>query len=205
MRSEERGRDLESDQTARLANHKAKFLLLDTKFLQNARYIEDYLPEVVRLLTFADEIRDQGKTALERLQLSYVSAMCVHIRRTDFVSSNTSTDGASTVRITRRLAREKGLYRFLIFGDDRKFMRWIAEDLELDEHKNRRFIASISTFSEGVDFYVSSQACAAFFMSAPISTFGWWLAFFTPNQSAVYYMDDKRPMKDKVPSKDLFL
>ncbi|KAK6727932.1 hypothetical protein RB195_005536 [Necator americanus] len=173
MRSEERGRDLESDQTARLANHKAKFLLLDTKFLQNARYIEDYLPEVVRLLTFADEIRDQGKTALERLQLSYVSAMCVHIRRTDFVSSNTSTDGASTVRITRRLAREK--------------------------------IASISTFSEGVDFYVSSQACAAFFMSAPISTFGWWLAFFTPNQSAVYYMDDKRPMKDKVPSKDLFL
>ncbi|ETN69495.1 hypothetical protein NECAME_15266 [Necator americanus] len=99
----------------------------------------------------------------------------------------------------------QGLYRFLIFGDDRKFMRWIAEDLELDEHKNRRFIASISTFSEGVDFYVSSQACAAFFMSAPISTFGWWLAFFTPNQSAVYYMDDKRPMKDKVPSKDLFL
>ncbi|XGW20520.1 hypothetical protein V3C99_003928 [Haemonchus contortus] len=65
--------------------------------------------------------------------------------------------------------------------------------------------AFFSTNTEGIDFYVASRACGAMLITAPTSTFGWWLAFFTPNQNAVFYSNDRRRMADKVPQKDLFL
>ncbi|RCN29906.1 hypothetical protein ANCCAN_24331 [Ancylostoma caninum] len=42
-------------------------------------------------------------------------------------------------------------------------------------------------------------------ITAPTSTFGWWLAFFSPNQNAVFYNNDLKSMDDKSPNKDLFL
>ncbi|KIH56411.1 hypothetical protein ANCDUO_13408 [Ancylostoma duodenale] len=173
----------------KFAHHRAKFLLLDIKFAQNIRFIEDYLAEIAELLTFAEDVRNQGKSAVRRLTFGYANAMCVHIRMKDFVTLNVSTDAGSTIRITRQIARRKS----------------IADNLELDEEGKRRYIADISTFSEGVDLFVASQVCGAFFISAATSTFGWWLAFFTNNQRAIYYMDDKRSMWDKTPGEHLFL
>ncbi|KAL6729261.1 hypothetical protein Aduo_000334 [Ancylostoma duodenale] len=189
----------------KFAHHRAKFLLLDIKFAQNIRFIEDYLAEIAELLTFAEDVRNQGKSAVRRLSFGYANAMCVHIRMKDFVTLNVSTDAGSTIRITRQIARRKGLEKFLVFGDDPLFMKSIADNLELDEEGKRRYIADISTFSEGVDLFVASQVCGAFFISAATSTFGWWLAFFTNNQRAIYYMDDKRSMWDKTPGEHLFL
>uniref|UniRef100_A0A0K0DPV4 P4Hc domain-containing protein n=1 Tax=Angiostrongylus cantonensis TaxID=6313 RepID=A0A0K0DPV4_ANGCA len=59
--------------------------------------------------------------------------------------------------------------------------------------------------AEGVDFYLASKVCGAMLITAPTSTFGWWLAFFIPNQDAVFYSNDNRRMGDKVIHKDLFL
>ncbi|KAE9412212.1 hypothetical protein Angca_001784, partial [Angiostrongylus cantonensis] len=59
--------------------------------------------------------------------------------------------------------------------------------------------------SEEVDFYLASRVCGAFLITAPTTTFGWWLAFFIPDQDAVFYSNDNRSMGDKVISKDLFL
>ncbi|KHJ96774.1 hypothetical protein OESDEN_03259 [Oesophagostomum dentatum] len=109
------------------------------------------------------------------------------------------------IRIAREIAKRTGLNRYLIYGDDQDFMQKIADKLKHDEKGVQRFVAETSTFSEGIDLYIASQVCGAFFMSAATSTFGWWLAFFTPNQNAVYYMDDKRAMWEKVPNKELFL
>ncbi|EYC28025.1 hypothetical protein Y032_0008g294 [Ancylostoma ceylanicum] len=193
------------DTDIRYANHRAKFLLLDIKFAQNIRFFEDHLAEIAELLIFAEDIRNQGKSAVERLKFGYANAMCVHIRMGDFVTLNVSTDASSTIRIARQIAIAKGFKQFLIFGDDQGFMKMIADNLELDEKGKRSYVANISTFSEAVDLYVASQVCGAFFISAATSTFGWWLAFFTNNQSAIYYMGDKRSMWDKTPGEDLFL
>ncbi|KHJ79451.1 hypothetical protein OESDEN_20902, partial [Oesophagostomum dentatum] len=57
--------------------------------------------------------------------------------------------------------------------------------------------AIVSHFNEFEDFFISSRLCRAFLMSAPTSTFGWWLAFFTRNQDAVYYLNDSRPLMRK--------
>ncbi|KIH56075.1 hypothetical protein ANCDUO_13748 [Ancylostoma duodenale] len=65
--------------------------------------------------------------------------------------------------------------------------------------------ARFSFNSEGVDFFIASKACGAMLITAPTSTFGWWLAFFSPNQNAVFYNNDLKSMDDKSPNKDLYL
>ncbi|KAK5984330.1 hypothetical protein GCK32_004600 [Trichostrongylus colubriformis] len=96
----------------------------------------------------------------------------------------------------------QGLSDYLIFGDDADFMRRMVEELTKSSTGQKGLF---STNPEEIDFYLASRACGAMLITAPTSTFGWWLAFFTPNQNAVFYSNDKRPMADKVPQKDLFL
>ncbi|PIO62054.1 hypothetical protein TELCIR_16404, partial [Teladorsagia circumcincta] len=98
---------------------------------------------------------------------------------------------------------DEGLSDYLIFGDDVDFMRRMVESL--GKTKREQVRALFSTNSEGIDLYVASRACGAMLITAPTSTFGWWLAFFTPNQNSVFYSNDKRRMADKVPQKSLFL
>ncbi|PIO71379.1 hypothetical protein TELCIR_06723 [Teladorsagia circumcincta] len=53
----------------------------------------------------------------------YQNALCIHIRRTDFLELNISTNMMDTVYAANDIARGKGIERFVIFGDDREFMR----------------------------------------------------------------------------------
>ncbi|VDL77958.1 unnamed protein product [Nippostrongylus brasiliensis] len=68
------------------------------------------------------------------------------------------------------------------------------------QSKIRDAVAKISDNTEFEDFYVASEICSAFLMSSALSTFGWWLAFFTRNQSTVYYANDKRVVNDDHPN-----
>ncbi|KAK6026413.1 hypothetical protein OSTOST_07642, partial [Ostertagia ostertagi] len=122
------------------------------------------LPEIRQLLEFSENVQHDGDKVLQRWKLANATAMCAHIRRSDFVELAVATD----------------------------------------LHKSVRDIESIA-FQQGVDLYVASRACGAMLITAPTSTFGWWLAFFTPNQNSVFYSNDKRRMADKVPQKSLFL
>ncbi|CAJ0594205.1 unnamed protein product [Cylicocyclus nassatus] len=121
------------------ANHSAKYLLLDIKFAQNARFFDGYTTEILKLLEFAPSIRKEGRLAIQQLKLDYSPVMCVHTRREDFVTLNVSTDPSIVIRITRHLAKATGFNHFFVFGDDRVFMQMIANNLELDENGNRHF------------------------------------------------------------------
>ncbi|VDO26351.1 unnamed protein product [Haemonchus placei] len=122
--------------------------------------------------------------------------MCAHIRRSDFVELEVATDLHKSIRDMESIALQQ---------------RYPLGDVEQGSAKMGYFIsipfqrAFFSTNTEGIDFYVASQACGAMLITAPTSTFGWWLAFFTPKQNAVFYSNDRRRMADKVPQKDLFL
>ncbi|VDO40690.1 unnamed protein product [Haemonchus placei] len=63
--------------------------------------------------------------------------------------------------------------------------------------------AMISNYSEYMDLYLSSQLCRSFLISAPTSTFGWWLAFFISDQNAVYYTSDERNQDGKIVTREL--
>lgn len=130
--------------------------------------------------------------------------MCLHTRTTDFVVRNVSTNITQTAAATNNIAKSLGLKRFLIFGDNRSFMSNLSRII-VESGKLNKDAVAISTFKEGTDFYLSSQVCRSFLITAVTSTFGWWLAFFSTNQDAVYYVTDYRRHADKIPSKELFL
>ncbi|EYC00557.1 hypothetical protein Y032_0114g416 [Ancylostoma ceylanicum] len=188
----------EYEDPKRLENITEQFLVLELLYAQNVRYFEHMLPEIRYLLEFSDDVKRRGREVLDRWQIKDASAMCVHIRRSDFIRLHLATDFDRSVRHVRFIAKQQGLSKFVIFGDDVDFMRMMSE--ELGPTKTR-----FSSHSEGVDFFIASKACGAMLITAPTSTFGWWLAFFSPNQNAVFYTNDQRTMEDKNPNKDLFL
>ncbi|KIH52285.1 hypothetical protein ANCDUO_17614 [Ancylostoma duodenale] len=103
-----------------------------------------------------------------------------------------------------RLDYFKNISRFLIFGDDKEFMRNMSHEIVADGHWKAN-AAYVSEFDEYTDLYAASRMCEAFLITAVTSSFGWWLAFFIPDQNAVYYLPDTRKHADKTPSKELFL
>ncbi|EYC28009.1 hypothetical protein Y032_0008g286 [Ancylostoma ceylanicum] len=96
-----------------------------------------------------------------------------------------------------------GLSKFLIFGDDKDFMKSLATQLVRSPSDQTQTVR-ISEFSEIADLYISYRLCSAFLMSAASSTFGWWLAFFSQDQNSVFYYKDKRPTDDYKLLKDEF-
>ncbi|EPB79297.1 hypothetical protein ANCCEY_01590 [Ancylostoma ceylanicum] len=120
------------DDPSRLIGHPAKYLLLQMSFAQNARYFEEYLPEVRALFNFSSESREQGNRNLRRLNVGDATDfMCVHIRRTDFLDFGIGSDLNGTLKATRDIAARKGLSKFLIFGDDKDFMKSLATQLKI--------------------------------------------------------------------------
>ncbi|KAK6034129.1 hypothetical protein COOONC_28365, partial [Cooperia oncophora] len=221
------------DDPRRLLKYTDKYILLDFSFAQNPRYFEDIIEEVREILEFSPEIVSEGNYLLDSLKVlvscepitagntsnsngsrsprkfsfwarPHQSALCIHIRRTDFLERNISTDMMATVKAANDIARGKGIDRFLVFGDDAKFMYNLTRTIIKEGNWNPN-AAFVSQFSEAIDFYVASQVCHSFLITAVTSTFGWWLAFFVANQNNIYYLPDERIHGDKVPSKELFL
>ncbi|ETN73682.1 hypothetical protein NECAME_00770 [Necator americanus] len=148
-------------------------------------------------------------------------AICIHIRRTDFLLFNASSDFNKTLEAALQIGSEhidkfirgynkfegilQRINRYLLFGDDKVFMNDLAGNLMKYDSGGGEVIAQISDYDEFDEFYVASRACAAFIITAPTSTFGWWLAFFTSNQEAVYYINDTRPLMSKKATDETFL
>ncbi|KAK6027614.1 hypothetical protein OSTOST_06354, partial [Ostertagia ostertagi] len=171
---------------------------------QNPRYFEEYLDELREFLQFSPSIREEGNHIMEIKKMERGSTVCIHTRRTDFVALNIATDVNQTMEAADQIAGDYKTFRFMIFGDDKVFMQDLAK-IMLENGKWEKGGGSISNASEGVELYLSSQVCRAFLLTAVTSTFGWWLAFFALDQSAVFYVTDNRTQNGKEPSRELFL
>ncbi|KIH61604.1 hypothetical protein ANCDUO_08120 [Ancylostoma duodenale] len=169
----------------------------------------------------ANETRvDFANTCCEYIdpQSAHEKMMCVHIRRTDFVSLHSATKLNNTIEATIQIAQKTGASQFMFFGDDQNFMGRLEEAIaktstyrrdgasqfmffgddqnfmgRLEEaiartSTYRRDAMHISQFTDALDLYISSQICDSFLITAATSTFGWWLAFFARDQSNVYYV-----------------
>ncbi|CAJ0604895.1 unnamed protein product [Cylicocyclus nassatus] len=176
---------------SRLENYTDQYLLLDFTLAQNVRYFEDYIAEIRAVLQFSEEMKSNGSVITHSLQ-RHSDSMCIHIRTTDFISHKWHTDVIKTVKAVNALAKKKNMSHFLLFGDDQQVMINMSQLIIRDGGwKNDAVI--VSNYQEAMDLYLSSQICRSFLISAPVSTFGWWLAFFAKDQSAVYYFKDTRP------------
>ncbi|KAJ1349994.1 hypothetical protein KIN20_005689 [Parelaphostrongylus tenuis] len=192
------------DNPRRLLSESAEHLLLNFIYGQNPRYFDEYLPEIRNLLRFSDKVRREGRYIMDTLQIHDARMLCIHIRMTDFVWLNVSTNANDTVSAANAIAKQQGISRFMIFGDDQNFIHRLAKTIVKDGNWKTDAVVA-SNFNEVTDLYLASQVCQSFLITAATSTFGWWLAFFIKDQNAVFYMQDNRRHADKVPSKELFL
>ncbi|KAK6728568.1 hypothetical protein RB195_005919 [Necator americanus] len=193
----------------RYINNSAKFLELNTALVQNPLYFQDVMPDIREMFNFGECAIEAGMKKVRKMKMRNNYAICVHTRRTDFKRFGAASDLVLTLSATQRIAKEnilQNLTEYVIFGDDQDFMGKLAKELRKNGSTNDE-IVHISRHSELEDFFISSQVCKAFLISAPVSTFGWWLAFFAPNQDSVYYMNDTNAhiLFRKRITKELFL
>ncbi|CAJ0603136.1 unnamed protein product [Cylicocyclus nassatus] len=185
---------------ARFIDHPAKYIQLSQGGAQNALYLEDYLPEIRQFFQFSEIARKRGEADLGALQMGR------YILSTTFFDAHKHCDVQSwrASEVPVGICSEdtlypfteqiwKGLHHIILFGDDQDFMDSLARILMAN---NSSRTVHISTYTEMSDFYISSRLCKSFLLSAPTSTMGWWLAFFTKNQNSVYYYKDRRNVED---------
>ncbi|KAL6741513.1 hypothetical protein Aduo_014761 [Ancylostoma duodenale] len=199
----------EYDDPLRLSNLSGKYLLLETYCAQNVRFFIDYLPEVRDMFRFSDAVRAEAENIIKCRQMQFVNTTCVHTRRGDFVKYNRTTNLDETVEAAMQVSQRHESEQFLIFGDDENFKNRLRKRLQSASGSNIKK-THLSTYNEFEEMYLSSQLCTSFLISNAMSTFGWWLAFFSPNQDSVYYTNDQRTLRkpdlmEGVPSTDLFL
>ncbi|CAJ0606318.1 unnamed protein product [Cylicocyclus nassatus] len=186
----------------RLNNLTDQYLLLNNSFLQNRKYFEGYLRDIRSLLKFSEEVRKNGIEEL-RLLKNHTESMCVHVRMTDFIQWERASDMNSTVKAARSIAKKMNISHFMIFGDDKEFMANMSQAIVSGEWRDDAVI--VSHYEESIDLFLASQICSSFLISAPTSTFGWWLAFFVSNQNAVYYLNGTHARGNLSLKKDMLL
>ncbi|EYC14634.1 hypothetical protein Y032_0040g316 [Ancylostoma ceylanicum] len=192
-----------------LLNHSEKYLLLDTYCAQNVRFFIDIMPKIRNMFRFSEAVREKAEHRAICREIHFVNTTCVHTRQRDFVKYNRSTDMDETVEAALQVSQRHGSEQFLIFGDDEIFKSRLAYRLRSASGTKRKK-AYLSKYDEFEEMYLSSQLCTSFLISNAMSTFGWWLAFFSPNQDSVYYTNDQRriskpDLMEGVESTDLFL
>ncbi|KAK5976412.1 hypothetical protein GCK32_016914 [Trichostrongylus colubriformis] len=115
------------DDPKRLLNYDDKYLLLDFAWVQNPRYFEGMIEEVREILEFSPSVVSEGNHLLDMLKLNssslgnfsfwdrpQQSTLCIHIRRTDFLERNISTNMMDTVVAANDIAR--GMVSFYLKG-----------------------------------------------------------------------------------------
>ncbi|WKX99219.1 hypothetical protein Q1695_014249 [Nippostrongylus brasiliensis] len=165
------------------AAHPARYLVMNNKKAQNVRYFQQYENEIRELLEFSSEVRKKGDAVINTLEKEFSNSMCIHYAGP---SAKTWSDEELATAL-RYLAEQLDLCRYLVFGNDKGIMAQLNQNAS-DAFSEGK-VVSISTGDEFVDLYLASRLCKAFLVTSS-STMGWFLAFFTENQDAVYYVPD---------------
>lgn len=182
------------DDPIQLSNITNRYLHLTGHFYQSWKYFDTHL----------EEIRNFVKPVTDFSPLPFSDdknhITCIHIRRTDFVDGqHHSSDGnfvkAALEFIQRREVQnevEKGKRMLtVLMGDDVQFEEKIFKGTIIArkgivlENETQFFV---STNSPEDDLAYSRYHCDSALISAPSSTFGWWLGYLSKRQS-VFYQD----------------
>ncbi|CCD64460.1 L-Fucosyltransferase [Caenorhabditis elegans] len=121
---------------------------------------------------------------------------CAHVRRSDFTSNGFAASESTFVRsaldfIQDKENGEKLKNTIVLFGDDPKFMRNIFNNTSLSDQQDSQILNTtyfVSQNSPSDDLVYAKDVCDVVLISAPHSTFGWWIGYFSKGDK-VYYMD----------------
>ncbi|CAJ0608156.1 unnamed protein product [Cylicocyclus nassatus] len=164
-------------------------------------HVEKYLIYLERIFPRLKQTYVLAKRGTEQRKVRFASSCCTYY---DPLRKHICTSLNTTVKAANTIARKMNISHFIVFGDDHKFMTSLSKAIVNDGGWKKDAVA-VSKYKEYLDLFLASQLCSSFLITAVTSTFGWWLAFFVPNQNAIYYLNDTRRHADKRPNKELFL
>uniref|UniRef100_A0A1I7TW24 CAP10 domain-containing protein n=2 Tax=Caenorhabditis tropicalis TaxID=1561998 RepID=A0A1I7TW24_9PELO len=138
---------------------------------------------------------------------------CVHTRRGDFVEYNFYSSDPVFIRnaliFMNQKKMTKNIRKTVIFGDDLNFMKSIFEDHVLSDEDNEHGTNFISRNSPSDDLIYSKFNCDSVLISAPRSTFGFWMGYFSSGDTVfhldVRYASDYVTESGNFTSNDFFL
>lgn len=173
-------------------------------YWQSPRYFESVLDEVRQNFQFVTDISPEAQTILKQIQ--NCEAVCLHVRRADYVSNARTRDvhgpcdAAYFRAASRKIARKLRAPHFFIFSDDIEWCRSanLVGDLSC---------TFVSYKSAGQGFATDLQlmkSCKHFILSN--STFSWWAAFLNECKDKIaiipapWFNDPKINTSDLIPA-----
>ncbi len=173
-------------------------------YWQSEQYFEDFEMQIRNDLTFKTPL--SGHAAILEAQIRNVNAVCINVRRGDFVDNPSSRDhhgfvGLDYFNNAVKIIEEKfSDPHFFIFSDD---VEWCRENIVL-AHPFR--VVDHTYAGEKFQGYMQLMiACRHFII--PNSTFGWWAAWLStdPQKTVIapkqWFVHNDRNTSDLIPSK----
>lgn len=170
-----------------LSCDKTKFVIIDGGYFQSFKYFLPIESSIKKWLKPSIEQTKEIKNMIRRKdELRFKT--CVHIRRGDFLSDgqHAGTDKLFTIRAIDHLyTLHSGLV--IIFSNDPDYVqKQIVDHLD---YKRDIIIMKTPKDVAMKDLHFSQLHCDSVLITAPSSTFGWWIGYLSKNQSNVYYRD----------------
>ncbi|ULT92297.1 hypothetical protein L3Y34_009809 [Caenorhabditis briggsae] len=173
----------------------SKFVVIDGRYFQSFKYFENFESEIRGFFVPSGSEMVEVDSMISFDDLSKFKN-CVHIRRGDFV-----TDGqhaGSDPEFTRNAIEyiyEKNPGPIFIFSNEQN---WVKQEIsKKSKLKNEIRIMPTPKEKPFKDLYFSQKYCNSVLITAPSSTFGWWLGYLSKNQTNVYFRDI-REVEDSV-------
>ncbi|KAH7721226.1 Protein Y71H2AM.14 b [Aphelenchoides avenae] len=200
----------EYEDPSRLKNESATYISLSSEYVQSYKFFHPYRKEIISLFDFGYTMRkeadDYVATTLPDLKERH--ALCIHIRRGDFIahefleSTKEFVEAAVEFVVKREMEKNTSTqFKAILLGQDEGFMKSLTFPLASDE------VHIHGSLRRGSDLYFGSHYCDSIIISASGSTFAFWMSYLNQHASVFYngqVTDDPQKMLSFVKDRDMF-
>nr|CAD2206756.1 unnamed protein product [Meloidogyne enterolobii] len=185
------------DSPDRLTDESAQLIKIWGNYLQSFKYLRNYKKQIRKFFTFSTQNKLK---AYQFAQNCSKFKICVHTRRGDFVELQQSTNKYFTEKATSYIINSvKKRYSnisIILFGDDNNFLNHI-------EIADNVTIYTPTIRSRAVNLCFAINYCNSLLITAPTSTFAWWMGYLLPEGSPIFYYSCERSCRH-ISKKDFF-
>lgn len=199
------------DDPAKFVNRSEQHMMLDGHYFQSYKYFHHMRPKIREWLAPSKLTAVRAEILLPAKHRNDL-IICTHVRRGDFQydgvhqPSDATFTRAATDFLVEFYQKSSPKVTVVVLGNDIEFAHTVFEDRTdsfkfLQETNGTRYNYTLPTTSPKytavltptltpeIDLGFSRLFCDVTLITAPSSTFGWWLSYLSKRKSTTYYRD----------------